>query len=232
MTRKFLDGFGILILAQLMVSINIVGSKYLLPTIPILLLLTLRFLLSAGLLLPLHWVTKKNSGYQDLKTLNKKDWLFILAQALSAGVFFNGLMLLGLNYTSANAAGIITSALPAIIAVMSFLILKEYFSKRKSLCVGLATLGLLITSFDQFFGIQENHSLSGDCLIFLSLIPEASYYILSKLHPNRLPIFLISGIVNAINAIVLLPLVIFFVSLDAVKISAFGSMILIIVCMT
>lgn len=194
-----------LILAQTMVGVNIVFSKYVLSSIPILFILTLRFALAAVILLPLHWLTpaKKIPVYSYFAKLKRRDWLFILAQALTAGVLFNFLILWGLQYTDANVAGIITSALPAIIAIMSWVILGEKISGRKAVCVGFATLGLIVIACDKLIGIKVRHSFWGDALVLASLLPEATYYILSKMHVNSLPVFLISSLLNGINAILL-----------------------------
>ncbi|MFT4059085.1 MAG: DMT family transporter [Legionella sp.] len=201
----FLQGMLFLILAQTMVGVNIVFSKYVLSSIPILFILTLRFALAAVILLPLHWLTpaKKVPVYSYFTKLKRRDWLFILAQALSAGVLFNFLILWGLRYTDANVAGIITSALPAIIAIMSWVILGEKISGKKAVCVGFATLGLIVIACDKLIGIKVRHSFWGDALVLASLLPEATYYVLSKMHVNSLPVFLISSLLNGINAILL-----------------------------
>lgn len=202
----YLRGLSFLILAQLMVAINIVSSKFLLATMPILLLLTVRFAIATAVLLPLHWLSpaKKHPLKYHFAQLNKKDWLFILAQALSAGVLFNCLMLLGLHYTDANAAGIITSALPALIAIMSWILLGEKISGKKAGCVMVATLGLVIIAYEKLHGAEFHHSFIGDAIVLLSLVPEASYYVLSKIHSIRLPVFLLSAVLNGINTLILL----------------------------
>lgn len=201
----YLQGLLFLIMAQIMVAINIVASKFLLSTIPILVLLTIRFALATVILLPLHWLTpaKQFSIRYHFAQLNKRDWFFIFIQAISAGILFNCLMLLGLQYTDANAAGIITCALPALIALMSWIILGEKISGKRGICVCIATLGLVIIACEKLHNTQLNHSFLGDFIVLFSLIPEASYYVFSKLHPVRLPIFLISALLNGINAIFL-----------------------------
>lgn len=189
-----------------MVGVNIVFSKYVLSSIPILFILALRFTLASIILLPLHWLTpaKKLPVYSYFAKLKRRDWFFIFAQALSAGVLFNFLILWGLHYTDANVAGIITSALPAIIAMMSWIILGEKISSKKAISVGFATLGLVVIACDKLSGIKVTHSFLGDALVLVSLLPEATYYILSKMHSNSLPVFLISSLLNGINAILLL----------------------------
>lgn len=202
----FLQGMLFLVLAQVMVGINIVLSKYMLSSLPILCILALRFSLASIILLPLHWLTpaKRLPVSTYFSQLKRRDWFFIFAQALSAGVLFNFLILWGLRYTDANVAGIITSALPAIIAIMSWIVLGEKISGKKAICVGLATLGLVVIACDKLIGIKVRHSFLGDAFVLASLLPEASYYILSKMHVNSLPIFLISSLLNGINALLLL----------------------------
>jgi len=204
---KRLQAYGLLILAQATVGVNIVGSKYLVASISLLFLLTARFFIATFLLFGLHSVAgnKENTVLGYLQALTKLDWIFIVAQALTAGVFFNFLMIWGLKYTDANVAGIITSALPAITAVMSWLVLKERFTFKTSLSLGFATLGLVIISLDKLSVAGSTHSFFGDLIILVALIPEAGYYVLSKWHHNRLPIFLIAAIMNGINALILIP---------------------------
>lgn len=216
----FLQGIAFLIIAQIIVGISIVTSKLLVSSIPILIILEIRFILAALILLPLHWLTpdKKFSVREHFLKITRKDWYFIIAQALSAGVLFNCLMLLGLHYTDANVAGIVTSALPAIIAIMSWIILGEKISPKKSLCVFFATAGLAVIAYDKLSSVGTAHSFFGDTIILLSLLPEATYYILCKLHSNRLPVFLTTSLLNGINAVLLLP-AIFFMNWEATNIS-------------
>ncbi|WP_423202097.1 DMT family transporter [Legionella fairfieldensis] len=204
----FIQGVVFLVLAQTMVGVNIVTSKLLLSSIPVLILLEIRFLLATLVLLPLHWAnpaSRKNSLATYFSELTHRDWLFIFAQALSAGVLFNSLMLTGLNYTDANVAGIITSVLPALIAILSWFILHEKISAQKALCIIFATIGLFIIAYDKLNGISDSHSFLGDGIVLLALLPEASYYVLCKLYANRLPLFLTSALLNGINALLLLP---------------------------
>lgn len=204
----FIQGVVFLVLAQTMVGVNIVTSKLLLSSIPVLVLLEIRFLLAMLVLFPLHWTTpaaRKNSLKAYFSGLTRRDWFFIFSQALSAGVLFNSLMLAGLNYTDANVAGIITSALPALIAILSWFILHEKISAQKALCIVFATIGLVIIAYDRLNGISASHSFFGDSIVLLALLPEASYYVLCKLYANRLPLFLTSALLNGINALLLLP---------------------------
>lgn len=206
-----LHGMFFLILAQTMVGLNIVASKYILSSIPVLIILMIRFTCAGFILLPLHWLTPaRQYRVKDyFLKLKGRDWIFIGAQALSAGILFNCLMLTGLHYTDANVAGIITSVLPAIIALLSWIILGEKISAQKIICILIATTGLIVIAYDQLKEIGASHSFFGDFIVLLSLLPEAAYYILSKLYTNKLPVFLTSALLNLINAILLLPVVLY-----------------------
>lgn len=223
--------YGLLIIAQILVGGSIVGTKYLMASMPVLFLLVMRFALAAGILFPLHWILDPNPKniLLHFRQLTPRDWLFLIGQAVCAGVLFNFLMILGLRYTDAHVAGIITSALPAIIAVMSWLILKERFTRKTLFCVFLATIGLLIISVDNLQTLSAQQSLLGNMLVFLSLLPEATYYILTKKHPVRLPIFLMSSFINALNALVVLPITLYYLDPQSLQFSSFDWFILVVI---
>jgi drug/metabolite transporter (DMT)-like permease len=199
-------GIMCLVLAQTMVGINIVFAKLLIASVSLPVLLGVRFILASLMLLPLHWLTKsrKTPLREHFSKLNTKDYAYLIAQAICAGSLFNFLMFFGLKFTDANLAGIITSALPAIIAIMAWIILDERFSAKKLVCVAFATLGLALIAADKLQTPNMVHSFFGDFVVFVSLFPEALYYILCKLHPNKLPVFLIAFLMNAINTIIFL----------------------------
>lgn len=199
----------LLILSQLMVGVNIVGSKYLIThQMPIFLLLETRFIFATVILFVLSKLFFKTRQPKKI-ILTFNDWGMIIIQALCAGFFFNCLMLLGLRYTSANIAGVITSTLPLVIAIMSFLFLKEYLSPLKWLCIVIATCGLIIINSAKINSGNFQNTLLGDFIIFLALIPEAGYYLLAKIYQNKLPIMTISTWMNGINALIFIPFALF-----------------------
>lgn len=206
-------GVLFLISAQVLVGINIVSSKYLLQTTPILFLLVMRFALAAIILFAIHWLSsaRKMSLFGYFTVLKRRDYYFLLGQALSAGIFFNCFMLLGLHYTDANMAGIITSVLPAIIALLCWIVLGEKLAGKTLLCIAIATFGLIIIALSKLSGqVVVLHSFFGDLLILLALLPEATYYVLCRLYLNPLPVFLTSSLFNSINALLLLPFMLSF----------------------
>jgi drug/metabolite transporter (DMT)-like permease len=223
---QYQKGILFLILAQLMVAISIVASKIILVTFEVPFLLFLRFTLGAIILFSLHFLQQNKSFHY---TMTAFDGLILFLQAICAGVLFNFLMMTGLDYTDANMAGVITSFLPTMIALFSIVLFKEKITPKKRLAIFMATVGLVIISVAKLNGsVNASHSFFGDFIIFLSLIPETSYYLLSKRFPNKLPIYLSSGIINAINACLLLP-VFFLSSWHSHQFTLFNSLLLILI---
>lgn len=108
------------LLAQLVTGINITGSKYIIETTPILVLVESRFIIGALFLTIVFLCLSKQKKQVELtaiKTLNKKQWLVLVGQALGGGALFNLIMLAGVQFTSASMAGVITSTLPAMVLV-------------------------------------------------------------------------------------------------------------------
>lgn len=98
-------------------------------------------------------------------------------------------------------------------------------------CVFFATLGLVVIALDKLVGVNVSNSFFGDALVLLSLLPEATYYILCKIHANSLPVFLISAMLNLINA-ALLGLILLFNSWSGINISFFVWILLIILSLS
>lgn len=194
-----------LILSQCSIAINIVYMKQLLSVMHLYTILFFRFTIGFSLLAIIQLI-KKSAAFASLKQQSFKDWLVILMQALCAGFFFNVLMLIGLHHTSASMAGMIGSALPAIVVILSIIFLRMQVTWSMLVCVALAVLGLIImnmpstkTGTMQWFG---------DSMILLSMIPEGFYYILTKRFKIKMPILLLSAMLNVLNVPLMFLLVI------------------------
>lgn len=205
-------GFFMIILCQFSASVNVVGSKHLVADLGIFFLMETRFLIAA-IVLFIAWLLvgkKNNPKYVKVKSLDRKDWILLILQALCAGAFFNLLLLLGMRYTSANNAAIITSAIPAMVALLSVFVLKQVLTRYKTICIVFATLGLFIINGSKLNFGGSMTAFMGDILIVIAIIPESFYYVLSKVRTIKLPVLLLSSLINAINAIFMLPFVIIF----------------------
>lgn len=197
-----------LFIAQLMVAINVVGSKVISSHITLLPALFLRFSIAfvVSLLLCLG-VRGKSELRQAILTMPLKSWVYLCLQGLCAGALFNVFIFWGLQTVPASLAGMILSLLPAVIAVVAIVFLKEHLTLGKILCISLAILGVIILHYAPTTALTSPFGLG---LIFLSLIPEAAYYLLIKAYQPKVNIYIKAVILNLTNIIVLFPFMAFY----------------------
>ena len=193
-----------------MAAINITSSKYLISFVSMPFILSFRFLFASIILFVLLLFGKNfKQQFMSLKCITKKQWVMLILQSLCAGIIFNIFLLFGIRYTNPSIAGIITSAIPAMIICLAYFILKEKPSRTKIFCVAFATLGLLIINVTTLH-INQNVLLTslGIALLMLSLIPESLYYVLSKAYSLALSTLMIAFLINLINLVASIPFLI------------------------
>nr|MDQ2994318.1 DMT family transporter [Pseudomonadota bacterium] len=172
-------GYIELTLAQLFLSINTIFGKILVPNYPIFSLLTLRFFLGFSVL-GIYLAFTKTKIRTELKAMKKSDWTVLALKALCGGFLFNFLILYGLQYTTATVTGIMSSTLPAFVALFSFIILKEKLSVTQLIAIALTGLGILLLSIGDYTA-PESKDLYGLFFIALAMIPAALFTIFSKM---------------------------------------------------
>lgn len=210
-------GYLVLTIAQMTISINVITGKYLLASMPMFMLLASRFAISTTILGLILLVTKTplTSPLHPHKRLTYGDWILAILAGLFAAFFFNLFFVWGLQHTTATAAGIVGSTLPPIIAISAIWLLKERLNTAKVVALLLAMSGILIINLDHFEGTGNlDHTYFGDFLIFLAMIPEAWYSIISRKLAGRITPLGAAFIANAVGFITLLPCAIFTGSFD------------------
>jgi drug/metabolite transporter (DMT)-like permease len=197
-------------LAQMLIGVNIVVVKSLIAYIPILLLLNIRFIIATFISLLFCFIAKEPIHVDASgNRITKKDLLIISSQALCAGVLFNVLMQSGLHFTSAIDAGIISSVIPAAIALLSFLLLKEKLSKYHLIGIVFAVMGVLVINLSQLKLNNHHFDIWGTLLITAAVFPEAMYTIITKWHNCHVKPVVLTLYANAINAIAFTPLALY-----------------------
>ncbi|MBS0507554.1 MAG: DMT family transporter [Proteobacteria bacterium] len=127
----------------LALSMSLVGSyvalsKPLAAALPVLLLAWMRF--GIGGLAMLGWL-KKPSDEAPLTT-QIRGLLFL--QSLLGNFLFTVCMIYGVSLTSATSAGVIMACIPACVAVMSWLFLREHVPPRTWVAVACAVIGIAL----------------------------------------------------------------------------------------
>lgn len=199
-------GYLQLSLAQCCFGINIILGKILIPEIPIFALLLLRFTVGFILIGTYQALGNFSLVRTELGTLSSKDWLIIFAQALCAGFLFNVLVLYGLEHTTATVTGIINSAVPALVAVFSFIILREKLTPRIGVAILLCITGIAVLGLGKAIPTDSNQNeLLGILLILAAIIPEALFTVLAKLLKKPPSPLTTTLLINFFNMILFIP---------------------------
>lgn len=205
------SGYMNLALAQTVVGVNAVIGKYLAGEVPLFIFVCGRFFIGSIILLLAYKFSKESiltPTYVNSidNKLTRKEWIWLAAQALTGGLLFNLLFFGGLCFTTASSAGIISSTLPAMIAICAWIFLKESLSSRKIFAIILAIIGIFIISLDNEFSpsASKGHFL-GDALILLAMFPEALFSIFGRLLGKRVQPLASAAIVTMICWLTTIP---------------------------
>ena len=166
-------------------------SKPLVAALPVFALAFLRFALGGLAMVP--W-TPRAPGEPRLSP-SEHRWLFLMS--FFGNFLFSVFMLSGIQRTTAPAAGVILATLPAMVAVLSRVFLRESLSRRTLLAVALAVGGIVLLQFAKGDGgVAPRQAMLGNLLMFGAVICEASYVILGKrLAATRTPLR-VSALIN------------------------------------
>jgi drug/metabolite transporter (DMT)-like permease len=200
--------------ACLALSMSLVGSyvalsKPLAVALPVLLLAWLRF--GIGGIAMLHWL-RKPATEQPLSLHTRK---LVFLESFLGNFLFTLCMIFGVTLTSAVSAGVIMSAIPAVVALMSWIFLKERIGLRVwgAVVCGALGIGLLALARPDMATAHPLHDAAvqsrawlGNLLIFGAVLCEASYAVIGKkltaaLSPKR-----ISAIINLWGFVLMTPM--------------------------
>lgn len=122
------------------------------------------------------------------------------------GVFlFSICMLYGVQWTTATSAGIITSTVPACIALFSFWLLKEKLLVNNVVAILLSVCGIGLITFTGGQAEQSLVSMLGNLLVFLAVISEALFTIFAKRLSGKITPFQMTAAINVISFMLFLP---------------------------
>jgi len=177
--------YGLLALSMALVGSYVALSKPLVVVLPVFLLAWLRF--GIGGLATLHWL--KRPGSEPAMTQATRKYLFL--ESFFGNFLFSICMLFGVSMTTAVSAGVIMAAIPAVVAVMSWVFLKERITPRTWLAVVCSVIGisLLALSKNELHSanpsgaddhLTHNYAWLGNTLVFGAVLCEAAYAVIAK----------------------------------------------------
>ncbi|HYD99679.1 MAG TPA: DMT family transporter [Alphaproteobacteria bacterium] len=190
-----------LALSMALVGLSLPASKALLAYMPPLATAGMRFALIALLLAP--WALR---GGRRALPQTAGDWLSLTLLALFGMVLFNVFLLYGLRQTSAVAAGIITSTIPAATALCAALILRERLTPSGIAAVLLAVAGIAAINLQSGgHGGGAGESLLGNALVFGAVVSEGLYGVFARRLGGRVPALTLTFLANVISAVLIAP---------------------------
>lgn len=164
-------------------------SKVLVLIFPVLLLAWLRFAIAAVAMA--GWV-KRAPGEA---ALSPHDRRLLFLESFFGNFLFSVCMLFGVALTSALAAGVIMAALPGMVALLSWLFLREHIAPRVLAGIGCAMAGIALVSVSKHEGAAPS-SLWGNLLLLGAVTCEASYVVIGKKLTGQVSPKRISALIN------------------------------------
>ena len=187
-----------LALAMILVGANVGVAKLLAEELPIALIAFLRCTLAVLVLWPLAR-TLDGQVRVSRPVLGN-----LLLQAIFGTAIYNAGLLAGLRHTSALEGGLVLATLPAVVALGSWLWLRERLSARQWLAAGLAGFGMAAITLARLDGGAVGSAL-GNLLIFVAVCGEAIYVLLARRVAGAVPVITASLWMQVFSALVLLP---------------------------
>lgn len=172
--RQRLQSLAMLIGAMSLAGSSVVVGKLLVATVPVFIATFASLSVAFFCMIPLM-----RGRFTEVRMLSVREWMYLFLQGLCGIVLFRVFTLYGLQTTGAVQAGIITGATPAVLALLSLLLLGERLSARMVAGIVLAALGCMVINLFAGKGAGEN-SISGNLLVGAAVVSEALFTIFRK----------------------------------------------------
>lgn len=192
-SKKWL-AYSCLALSMALVGAYVALSKPLVAAIPVFLLAWIRFSIAGVFMLP--WL--KKPATEAALSSNTKKLLFL--ESFFGNFLFSICMLFGVSMTSAVSAGVILATIPAMVAILGAIFLKEKISLRVWFAIFCAALGVALLTIAKHYtnsnNLDHSDTLIGNLLVFGAVVCEASYVVIGKKLTSNLNPKRISALIN------------------------------------
>ncbi len=188
---------------MLLVGSNVGIGKSIVAFVPVLVFALLRFVIALAVLWPLLRPSK-------IRQVARGEWLNLFLQALFGTFGFTLLMLSGVARTSAVAAGVITSTIPAVVALFAWAFLGERPNLRAVVSIVLAMVGIVAVNLSHTQASEgaasQAGSLIGNLMVLGAVCCESLYVILSRRLTQTLAAIDICAYTHLFGFLLMLPL--------------------------
>jgi drug/metabolite transporter (DMT)-like permease len=194
-----LRAYLLLTASMALVGSYVALSKPLLAVFPVLVLALLRFAIAALAMIP--WTRRAHDG----PPLTRREHMQLFLMSFFGNFLFSITMLNGVARTTASAAGVILSTLPAVVALLSWLLLRERLGGRALAAIALAVAGIALLSLTRPDDGARAASLAGNALMLAAVFCEASYVIFARRLAQRRAPLRVSALINLWGLVLIAP---------------------------
>jgi len=193
-------GYLLLFAGMALVGTYVALSRPLVAAVPVFLLAWLRFAIAAVAMLP--WL-RAREGDAPLDAGLRRT---LFAQSFFGNFLFSIFMLAGVGRTSATSAGLVLALMPAVVALLSWLMLRERIGARTWAAIVLSGIGLALLA-----GAGESPGggvpdLAGHLMLVAAVGCESVYVVIGKRLTGRLGARRISALINLVGLALMTPL--------------------------
>lgn len=191
MSRQ-IQGYLYLALAMVLVGSTVIASKVVASGLPPFTAAALRFAIA----FPCFFALMRLTG-TAWPTLDRRDWVILLIQAVAGSIGYTTLLISGLRFTSAADAGLIIGTLPVVSAAIAVIVLGERPHRALLMTIAFAAIGVLsiVWRSDE----SGTHSLIGNALIFGAVVCEGLFILLNKRLRTEIPPLALSALMTGIG---------------------------------
>ena len=188
--------YGCLALSMALVGSYVALSKPLVAAFPVLLLAWLRFGIAA-LAMP-HWLKRP----ADEAPMTRRTRGLVFLESFLGNFLFSICMLFGVSLTSAVSAGVIMASIPAVVAIASWIFLRERIGWRVGAAIACAAGGIGLLALSPVHAPPEATAPRtatpwlGNVLVFCAVLCEAAYAVIGKSLTGHLGPKRISSLIN------------------------------------
>ena len=195
--------YACLALSMSLVGIYVALSKPLVALLPVFLLAWMRFGM-AGVAMA-FWLKKP----ADEPPMSRQTKWLVFLESFIGNFMFSICMLFGVSMTSAVSAGVILSTIPAAIAILSWLLLKERVGKRVWLAAALGALGIALLAVARYSRGSASGvagAWAGNALVLAAVLCEGVYAVVGKKLTGSLSPKRICALINLCGFLLMTPL--------------------------
>lgn len=137
-------------------------------------------------------------------TIPRKDWLPLLGMGFLGNLVYQGLFIIGIDFTLAANAAVMLGTIPIWVAIFTHFFIGEKMNLFKAIAVFFAFAGIvfIITGGTEGFSLGSD-TFIGDLIIIVAAMVWGGFTVLSKPFLNRYTPIQFSAIMTSVGCVVL-----------------------------